>query len=74
MVERARTHTSHEIGDPLPASLRHILACVRCGSATWRAATLDEESIVYHCVGCGAAMRIIYDATTMSWTAVADET
>jgi hypothetical protein len=73
MVERARTHTSQQAGDPLPASFSHILACVRCDSATWRVATIDEDSIVYHCVNCGAAMRIIYDAATMAWTAVVEE-
>jgi hypothetical protein len=73
MTQRERISTQHQAGDPLPVPQRHILACARCDGAAWRVASLDEDSIVYHCVDCGAAMRIIYDAATMSWTAVAEE-
>jgi hypothetical protein len=67
MVEQ-RFHTSQQAGDPLPASLKHVLACVHCGGSTWRAATLDETSIVYHCVGCNTPVRLSYDATARAWT------
>ena len=72
MAEQAGSHSAQNIGDPLPESLKHILVCDQCGSSIWRAATLDEASIVYHCVGCGAAMRINYDAATRTWTVVAE--
>ena len=69
MPERERTDTSQQSGgDPLPASLPHILACGQCNGSIWRAASLNETSIVYHCVGCGAGVCLIYDAATRSWT------
>jgi predicted RNA-binding Zn-ribbon protein involved in translation (DUF1610 family) len=72
MAERAHTNTSQQIGDPLPASLQHALSCAQCGSSIWRVATLDDTSIVYHCVSCGTSVRLSYDAATMTWTAVAE--
>jgi hypothetical protein len=70
MTERELTQSPQDLSDPLPA-LKHILTCARCNGLVWRAASLDENSIVYHCADCGAAMRIVYDAATMTWTAVA---
>jgi len=72
MVERERTHTSHQPGELLLAALPHILECVWCGGSTWHAATLDQTSIVYHCAACGAGLHISYDATARSWTVMAE--
>jgi hypothetical protein len=71
MVEQERIHTSQQAGDPLPASMPGILVCEQCSCGTWRAAALDETSIIYHCVGCNAGVRIVYDTATRSWKALA---
>jgi hypothetical protein len=74
MIEQERTHRpQHTSGDPSPASLPFFLTCAKCDGAAWRAASLDETSIVYQCVDCGARMRISYDLAAMTWTATPEE-
>jgi hypothetical protein len=73
MTEQERIQPSQQAGDPLPASLPFILTCIWCDGMVWRPVMHYDDSIVYRCATCNAAMRIVYDMATMTWMAVPEK-